>query len=153
VSLETNDTKTYDANQYRIAFLGVPLAKGAGASGFADGLFFEWEPNDKDFDAKLGTDGTVTRWCKNNTLFHGTLHLMQTSSTNAYLSTVNNIDRTTQGGQGIGSFVVQDLNGATVFTSVKAWIEGKPKGTLDREPSERAWPFAFTQVTYIEGGN
>jgi Protein of unknown function (DUF3277) len=153
MSLANNDTKIYDATRYRIAFASVPISKGAGASGYAEGVFLELEQEGKDFDVKKGTDGTVTRFARNETVTRGTLHIMQTSESNDFLSTMLNLDKATPGGQGVASFVVEDLDGTTVFNSQEAWIEGPPKLTLDGEPTERGWPFCFTKVTRLDGSD
>lgn len=148
------DTKEYDADQVFVSFGGVQLSKGAGASGYAEGIFITIEPEGDIFDDVAGTDGTVTRSKTNERRFTATLRTMQSnSSTNGYLSTVMQEDESLPNGAGILALVVQDLQGTTIFEASKAWVKAWPKQDFDRNAKEREWVFRGVRNNIFVGGN
>jgi hypothetical protein len=142
-----------DADQYRLMVAGVAISQGAGQSGYADGEFFTSDWADDLFKAVVGTDGSVARSKVNNRLINMTVSLLQTSSSNAYLSSLFNLDINQPNGAGIGSFVLQDLQGTTLILCTRAWISKPAPVSLDRAAKERKWNFQGIASTYVVGGN
>jgi hypothetical protein len=140
-------------DQYRLAIAGVSIAQGAGQSGYADGEFFTSDWADDLFQAVVGTDGSVARSKKNNRLINFTISLLQTSTSNAYLSSLFNLDISQPNGAGIGSMVLQDSQGTTLISCTRSWISKPAPVSLDRMAKERKWVFQGIASIYLVGGN
>ena len=147
-------TLIYDADQIVIALAGVPISKGAGESGYADGEFLRITQNAESFTAVEGTDGTVTRSKTNRRLTTLLLRTMQSNSAvNGYLSTLLALDENTPNGAGIGTFLAKDLGGTTVFTAQYCWLQKPADQSFDREAKEREWTLIAVRDEIIVGGN
>lgn len=139
--------KFYDANAIVIYFAGITI------SGFADGEFYSIEATADAFDWVVGTDGEVA-WSKtNDRRAIVTLKLLQTSIANAALSTIINTDRDAPNGAGVGSFLMQDLQGGTIVQAAQARIMRHPDASLDRTAKPREWKIGLARATRVEGGN
>lgn len=141
-----------DADQYRITLAGVPLSFGAGQSQDADGEFFtayqeEW------FDQVEGSDGTVVRSNSYGIRGDMTLSILRTSPTNAYLSGLLAGDLASGGGEGIGSLVVEDLQGTTLIICRRTWIVRPPDEDLDEFATIRHWQFQGLYSDWFVGGD
>lgn len=148
------DVKEWDADQLRIAFAGVSMSRGAGASGYADGEFLKIVQDKDSFITVEGTDGTVTRSKTNTRLMTITLRLMQTNSqSNGVISAILGADENNPNGAGIGTFVVEDQNGTTLFAALKAWVKKWPDQSFDRGAKEREWIFGCVRNNIVVGGN
>lgn len=146
--------KVYDPDQYRCTFNGFSFSKGAGASGYADGIFVSVEQMEPSFLTKVGTDGTVSRSKTNARLVKLLVRLMNTESeSNGFLSTMLALDESNPNGAGVGAFSLEDLQGTTRFFASKAWVSGPPKQALDREANEREWEIHGVRDILIVGGN
>ena len=143
-----------DSDQFRLTFAGVQLSYGAGASGYADGEFFKVTQMKPSFTEVEDTDGTVSRSKTNSRLGEAMLRTMQTNSrTNGYLSTMLMFDESNPNGAGVGTLVLQDMNGTTYFKALKAWVIGPPDQSFDRSAKEREWKFHVVRSSVIVGGN
>jgi len=142
-----------DADQYRIAVAGVTLSRGAGQSGYADGEYFTSSQPKDSFVIVEGTDGSVARSKTNTRVVEMSLNLLQTSASNAYLSGLLASDENAPNGAGIGSFVVEDLQGTTLILCTRAWIKKPADVSLDRAAKERKWLFTGLRSVYLVGGN
>ena len=133
--------KEYDADQIRISLAGVPLAQGAGVSGFEDGEFLSigFKPQ---FGLKKGTDGSATRYKTNDREVEIKLILMQTNTLNNVLSALLFADVSAPNGIGIGSFVVADLAGTTLISVPTSWLSAPSDVSYDRVPKGRSWPIS-----------
>ncbi len=140
--------KIYDADQVSLSFMGVPID-----SGYADGEFVTVEQSEQDFTAKIGTDGEVTRSKTNNRHAVIKVKLMQSSSGNAALSAINNLDVATPGGAGVGPMLIRDRKGTSLYTASKCWIAKPPDVSFDREATSREWQLECANLVRFDGGN
>lgn len=147
------DVKEYDSDQYRISFSGVALSKGAGATGYADGVFLKITAKKKAFTWVEGTDGTLVRSKTNSRAFEAELSFLQTTSANDFLSSMLNSDEQAPNGVGIGTLVVEDLQGTTVFKSLKCCVEGWPDQEFDASAKDRKWLISGSRSKINVGSN
>lgn len=147
------DTLVYDADRVLIGFAGQQISKGPGASGYADGEFCTIEPTDESFTVVKGTDGTITRSKTNQRGTKVTLKLMQSSKSNDFLSAMLLLDETQPNGAGIGTFVVQDLGGTTLFTAQYAWVVRPANQTFDKTATTREWELFVVRDQINVGSN
>lgn len=144
----------YDSDQIRVTGWGQQLTRGVGQSGLADGLFLEIDVVDTSFGEKVGTDGFVTRFKKNNYLVKIILHVMQSNApTNGFLSGLVTSDEQAQNGAGVGTFVWEDMAGTSLGTCPFAWVVGLAPQKFAREPDERPWEVHAIRNQIIVGGN
>jgi hypothetical protein len=140
--------KIYDADQISIMIAGIPIT-----SGFADGEFITIEPEAEDFTDVVGTDGEVTRSKTNDRRATLTLKLMQTSEANALLSALNETDKNTPGGAGVGALLIRDRQGLSLYQAAECWIQKGPNITFDREATAREWIIRCAKLVPFTGGN
>jgi hypothetical protein len=139
--------KFYDPDEVVIYFNGVLI------QGFADGSFIEVEQMSPAFASVVGTDGEVARSKSNDRRVKVTVKLLQTSSSNAALSAIHLNDLNAPNGAGVGTFLMQDLQGGTIAKGDQAWINLIPKGEMDRTAKSREWEFEIANGVRVEGGN
>jgi Protein of unknown function (DUF3277) len=142
-----------DADQYVLLIAGVPISQGAGQSGYDDGEWFSAKPMKPSFTTVEGADGSIMRSATNSRLMECSLNLLQTSNSNPYLSGLLIADENTQGGAGIGSLVLKDLQGTTLLICSRAWIGQWAEMTFDRGGKGRKWPITAVRDSLIVGGN
>lgn len=140
-------TKFFDPDQVAISFAGGQL------QGFADGEFITVEQLSDGFNDVVGTDGEVARSKSNDQRATITVKLLQTSSSNLFLSGVHNLDLNAPNGAGVGAFLMQDLQGNTIVAGQQAWIVKFPDASMDRTPKSREWQIRVAVVSRVEGGN
>lgn len=138
----------YDLDQVEAIFLGVPCG-----NGYSEGGSLKIEKVNPDFKFKEGADGRVVRSKTNSKLYKCTLSYMQTCPVNDALSAINQVDVRTPNGAGVGSFVVTDLQGTTLFVSTQAWLEGPPPTELGAEATAREWVIYAADGNLFVGGN
>lgn len=143
-----SSTKIYDADQVSLVFMGIPID-----SGYADGEFLTIEQSEADFTVVVGTDGQVTRSKTGNRHATIMLKLMQTSSGNAALSAINNLDVSTPGGAGVGPMLVRDRQGTSLYTAVACWVAKPPNVSFDRAAGPREWTLEVGSLIRLDGGN
>ena len=139
--------KEYDADQVLVYFNGVRL------QGFADGEFFTVEQMADGFTDVVGTDGEVTRSKSNDRRAKVVAKLMQSSLANAAMSALHSKDLNAPNGAGVGTFLMQDLSGATICQASAAWIVKYPDGSMDRGAKGRDWEIRLANANRLEGGN
>lgn len=140
-------TRVYDSNQVQIAFSGVPV------QGYADGDFLTITKESDAFSSVVGTDGEVSRSKTNDRRATVEIILMSTSPTNDILSAIHVADINAPGGAGVGSFLVTDLGGTSLYAAGNAWIKRSPDVTYGREPNERTWTLEVDVLQDFTGGN
>jgi hypothetical protein len=81
-----------------------------------------------------------------------TINLLQTSSSNAYLSGLLNIAKQNNG---VASYplVINDSNGTTIYSCTDAVIESIPDTSRGRETGTNGWIILCTNLLGVEGGN
>lgn len=142
------DTKFYDADEISLSLSGLPLD-----SGYADGEFCRIEQESDDFSDKVGTDGEVTRSKTNDKRATISIILMQTSTGNALLSALNNLDLNAPNGLGVGAFLARDRSGLALYTATAAWVSKPPDVSFDREATAREWTIRVAKLIRFDGGN
>jgi hypothetical protein len=142
----------YDADQIVIIIAGIAISQGAGQSGYADGEFvsIKFPPG---FSMVKGTDGTVARSKTNDRTIEIEVSFLQTNSANAALSALHAADVNTPNGTGIGSFVLEDLQGTTLIACTQSWIRQPADITLDRGAKGRKWTLDAVYDVALVGGN
>ena len=140
--------KVYDANEVTIIVAGIPIN-----SGYDDGEFCRIEQEADDFVDKVGTDGEVTRSKTNDRRATVSVILMQSSTGNALLSALNNIDRLSGNGAGVGPLLIRDKQGTSLYAAAECWISRPPNVSFDREPTAREWTIRVAQLERFDGGN
>jgi hypothetical protein len=131
-----------------VAFLGVSI------SGFDEDEFVKIEKLDEVWVTKRGADGIVCRVKKANKGYRVTITLMQNAKSNAYLSTIQNVDEAAENGAGVGPLTIMDtVNGLSVFIAGESWIVKPPDVTYGSEPKNRAWIFDTADGVQFVGGN
>lgn len=142
-------TKFSDPNAILIYFAGIRI------QGFADGEFLSYSRMSPGFGDVVGTDGEVARSKSNDFRVKVMVKLLQTSASNLALSAVHNTDLNAPLGAGVGTFLIQDLQGFTYISAAKSWIVKYPDGSMDRTAKSREWEFRLdcNGGTYVDGGN
>ena len=143
----------YDADQIKVSIAGIAVAKGAGKSGYGDGEFLSFKKVNPSFKTVEGTDGSIARSKMNSRLVQIELTLLQTSATNDRLTALWLSDENSPNGQGIGSFVAQDLQGTTKLMCTKCWISQPPDMSFDRTAKGRKWMLEGVWSVYTVGSN
>ncbi len=139
--------KTYDPDQVVIYFSGILI------EGYADGEFITVEQMTPAFTSVVGSNGEVARSKSNDNRTKVTVKLLQTSSSNPLLSAIHLVDLNSTNGAGVGTFLMQDLEGATIVTGAQTWITQFPDTKMDRGAVSREWSFEIASSVRLEGGN
>jgi hypothetical protein len=139
--------RVYSSSQVTISIAGVPIT-----GGFADGEFLRIERETEAFSDVVGTDGEVTRNATKDDRATATILLMQSAESNATLSALHNNDKNTEGGAGVGRFLVEDLNGTTIHEGAQCWVMAEPDDSYDREATAREWQVRVANLISTRGG-
>jgi hypothetical protein len=145
--------KIFDCTQVKVIAWGIPISKGPGASGYAEGAFLEIEQDGPSWKVKKGADGSITRSATNEPGTKISVHLMSSSSSNAVFSKMWNLDVNGINGAGIGTFVGSDMQGTSVFEAEAFWVVGPPKKTYSQEGETTTWECYGCEVERLDGGN
>lgn len=139
--------KEYDPDQVVVYFAGKRI------QGFADGEFITVEQMSPGFTSVSGSDGEVARSKSNDRRAKVTVKLLQTSDSNDDLSEVHQTDLDAPNGAGVGTFLMQDLQGTTLVHADQAWITQFPDGSNDRTAKSREWVIELARAERVVGGN
>jgi len=137
--------RTYDFKKYKLIIGGVPI------QGFADGTGINLERAEDLFTKVVGADGKTSRSKSNDLSGRLTITLKQTSPSNDYLSSIAQLDETTN--VGIVPMILKDFNGTTVATSSALWNVKKPGVELAKELTNREWIFDCADLQLTVGSN
>jgi len=134
---------TYDFKKVIVTFGGVPI------DGYAEGSVVKIEASDPEgFKKKTGADGEVS-WSKSNNNTHKvTLVLKQSSTGNAYLSSVRNTDKIT--GKAILPLSITDLNGTSKHFWQHARVLGDIPWEYGADETDRQWVIDTAQIAKDE---
>jgi hypothetical protein len=137
---------TYDPKAYSLVIAGIPIP----AKGYADGEFIkiDWEV-DRYTDV-AGTDGSVTRALQHDKRATITFSTMVKAAINTVLHTLHNLDVNSDGGAGIGPFLMKDNNGVTIYEAAQCWIARPPDPALDKTPTPRQWKIRCEELEGLE---
>lgn len=143
-------TANYASNEVTITLAGIPINSGRGPDG--GGEFCKLEKKEDSFGfVESEVDGDGAWYRKKGTFTTMTLTLMQSSSSNAALSALHQIDLST--GAGEGPAFVKDGKGTSVFVATSARIMKTPDQTYATEPGTNVWVIGCHGVTRFVGGN
>lgn len=136
----------YDPKAYTILVSGIVIAKG-----YADGEFITVDREVDAYTTVRGVGGGVTRLRTNNRGALVSLILMQTAEANSYLSALHNRDMNAPNGEGVGSFLLKDAIGTTIYKADKCWIRKPPTLALDKTAKERRWLIEIARLFSFDG--
>src|SRR5690606_10331698 len=128
--------KQYSVDEVSVSVSGVPVSAGRG-----DGAFVRIEKPEATFSVKQGVDGEATYWESKKNMHRVTVILMQSSSSNDFLSALHNGDILSGSGLGIVPFMVKDGLGTSLLTEAEARIEKLPDEEMAEEPGTVEWVF------------
>jgi hypothetical protein len=141
------DYKEYNPDQIVMSIAGIPIV------GTSDGDMVTVEYEADAFLDVAGTDGEVVRSKNMDRRATVTFRLMQTSSSNPALDALHSADYNAPNGAGVGTFLLQDLNGATLLRSEKAWIAAPPSVAMGPTAGPREWKIRCAKLVGTHGGN
>lgn len=138
-------------NTYSPSDVIVSLAGIHTVTGYADGIFIRIMKEAKPFEKARAMNGEISRIYNDDDVFRVELTLMQSSSSNNYLSMLYNIDAATR----IGKFplFIKDTRGQTQFLSATTWIEQIPDVTFSNGMETRTWVFGCSDAAIMVAGN
>lgn len=119
--------------------------------GFADDSYLTIDQVEDDAQIYVGADGQGTRSMSNNNAATIELVLAASSPTNALLSALSKVDRTT--GKGVRALLIKDKNGNDLFLAAKAWIQRRPRREWGKQQGARTWTFATHDLDDLDGGS
>lgn len=139
----TPDLNTYNPKKVKLLIGGVP------GSGFAEDTMIEAERDKEAYSKVVGGDGKTTRTRIADISGKFTIHLMQGSAFNDYLTGLADLDE----GADAGSvpILVVDASGRSVFSCPAGWVQKKPKATYMAQKSDvRTWIFDCSAIPVFE---
>ena len=139
-------TKYFDPDLVQLLFAGIPI------EGYAEGSMIEWEWSEEAFKIVKGTDGTISRSKVVGRFLTVTIHLMQTSRSNAVLTGIHTQDLISPGGAGVSPYLLRDGNGVSLQASDESWINGFPAGGYGDQAGPRDWKLTVVDPAVVEGG-
>lgn len=142
-----------DADQYTLSLAGVAIAVAPGQSGFNQDEFFSISQVSDSFEDDVGADGWVERWKTNDRRVEGGITLLQSSSSNDYLSSLHALDCNQPNGAGVGSLQLKDLQGTTLILCTRTWIAKPADVALGRKSKPRKWKLRGIWSIYLVGSN
>jgi len=125
-------------------FKGVPI------TGYASGTFIEAQRESDSFEMSAGAGGDVVRVQKPQRNGTVTLTLQAESPTNDLLSAIFSADELF--GNGIGRFMLKDLNGNTLLESTYSWIRRMPNVTRTDSGNNVEWMIDCHELIGLIGG-
>lgn len=143
-----NNLKIWDLKRLTIVLCGLPIE-----GGYGEDEVLKLELTDPTFTTKKGADGDVTRSKTYNGHCTLTLTLMQSSSDNALLSTLHELDRISDNGAGVGPTSILDKSGGSYIIASKSWISKPAEPTFGREATHNNWTIETADVKYFLAGN
>lgn len=139
--------KNYDPKSIVQSLAGIPIL------GIAKGTFVTVATNEDAFNLTVGSSGEGCRAKTNNESAVITFTLLQSSVTNDLLSALHNTDLLSPNGDGVGTYLLKDLQGTTIIAAETAWIR-KPADTSYADTVEnRVWTIETDKINQNVGGN
>ena len=142
--------KTYDPKKVKVLFGSLIL------TGVDEGTFINVETQGDGISAIVGCDQEIVRSIDpSSVLKQVTVTLLQSSSSNAALSLIQDADN--QNGAGLLSLTIKDLSGDSVMVSDQAWIVKKPNFQRGKSASDGKCEWVFMAVVpdeaFLVGGH
>jgi hypothetical protein len=145
----SNVVGVYNSNSVALMVAAIPILDGR-----AD-PFVKITKEKAFFKTIQGIDGHVCRCKLNGRLYSVEVNLLGSSRENVLLSALAALDSNTEGGAGIGAFLLKDLQGSSIMAAGTCWLEKPPDYELGETPSESlTWTFAVVSdpMKMIIGG-
>lgn len=140
--------KIYDSNEVDVIVAGYPIDSGRGTDEFVKIAF-----DSNAFEDVVGVDGQVARSKTNDLRATVTVTLMQTSKANAMLSALHQLDLNAPNGAGVGSLMIKDKQGTSLYAAAECWIQKTPDSSFKKTADERAWSIRCAKLIAFTGGN
>jgi hypothetical protein len=137
---------TWSAKKFVIVIGGIPL------TGFGDDAILTLTPAEADYEKKIGADGNVTRSANPGNVFDGTLTLMQTSLSNAQMTTIRELGRALPGSD-VKTIMVKDLLGNDIMSAPTCYIEQMGDITRAKEANVQEWNIVLVDPIIVLGGS
>ncbi len=139
----TPSLNTYNPKKVKLLVGGVP------GSGFAEDTLIEVERDKEAYQKTVGGDGKVTRTRIVDIAGKITVHLMQGSAFNDYLTALADLDEYNDAG--VVPVLVADASGRTLVSAPAAWVQKKAKISLMAAKSDvRTWVIDCAQIPVFE---
>lgn len=138
------ETKEYDPAGIKITFAGNVI------QGYAPATFVTAARNADTFSRSTGADGESARAKSNDRSGIVTLTLMQGSTSNSILAALALADEVS--GDGVGSLLITDLNGATLVAAETAWVRKPADASFGQELENREWILETGNLVIFPGG-
>lgn len=139
---------TYDPSDILLVVANVLI------TGYADGTFIQIEEQSDGITSSVGADSEVARSISPDPRIRIRCTLMQTSTSNDWLTGLYAADRYT--GSAMFSVLLKDLRGTTLIASSQAWIVKMPTVSFAKTADQhREWTIEAVRVgtsMYIVGG-
>jgi hypothetical protein len=122
-------------------------------SGFQEDSICEFEYDDEFYEIVKGVDGDVSRSrkvCRTGKL---TIHLLNTSKSNAVLTALMSFGFTSGNGTAdVFTVLIRDRNGASLVSCEKCWIQKAPGIAHADKAQPRDWVIALEKPILVETG-
>ena len=139
-------------NQYDPDLIDVVIDV-ATMSGFQEDSIVEFEYEDEFYEVVKGVDGDVSRSRKVARTGKLTIHLLNTSKSNAVLSALMAPGFTSGNGTAdVFAVLVRDLNGASLVMCDKCWIQKAPNVVHAGKAQPRDWVIYMSKPVLVESG-
>jgi hypothetical protein len=138
--------KEYNPKRHKVLISGVQM------TGFAEDVMFTFEESGPLFNVVQGVDGQVSRSRNYKQTGLLTIHLMNTSRSNAVLSALAQLGISSEGGEDVVAVLVTDDNGTSKIAADTAWIEERPKPSRGTQASANEWKIRVANYVFFEGG-
>lgn len=122
-------------------------------SGFAEDMIVGIERNTDTYLRYTGADNTSTRIYVADRSVKITLHLQQTSVSNAILSQLFENDRASKSSSTLFAVLVKDNTGMTLVHSTECYISRLPNSDFGNNMKIREWVIEAVDADYFIGGN
>lgn len=124
--------KSYDPRRVQL-IVGAKRIKG-----FMSGESISGEPMSDGSTSVAGMDGDVARAMNTDPRWAFQVNLMMSSDSNAYLSTIYQADKASNG-NGVVPFLLQDNNGDTIISGAQCWVLRPSNISFGNEITGRQW--------------
>ena len=118
--------------------------------GFEDGTEIVAERAEDSFTSKVDVDGNVIRSRSNNNMGKITFTLSQFSKSNAYLSTIANLDERTAAGVFPAKISDKSNPASEHMIATESWIVKPSSKSYGRESGPREWVIECANMNFLQ---
>ncbi len=135
--------KAVNPTRFTISLGGILIQRG-----WADGEFFNAEPETDGVASVAGTDGEVAVSVSYDQRWNITLKLLQTSDENLKCAQLYNLKRRSNGAIGFFPFLARHVDTGEFLTGTDACFVRPPSMPQDRTATAREWKILLTNGDY-----